>query len=247
MTVSRFVPRSHRRTAMIRLMIAVVTGCATAALTPACAAPEESSFDPRSAQPVQEAAQRFGIPESWIRAVIHAESGGNPSAVSVAGAMGVMQLMPATWKELASRYGLGGDPFDVRANILAGTAYLRAMLDRYGDLGTALAAYNAGPARVDAWHAGVTVLPAETFAYVARIAPSIAVNGSAAGLPIAPIKPDWRTAALFSVHVVNRANASPTGHSADDRGAMAAPANDIPRAVEASAGGLFVGLSGHGS
>jgi soluble lytic murein transglycosylase-like protein len=74
---------------------------------------------------------------------MRAESGGNPRAISAAGAMGLMQLMPATWRSLTARYGLAADPFDVHANILAGAAYLREMLDRYGDLPTALADYNA--------------------------------------------------------------------------------------------------------
>ena len=96
-----------------------------------------------------EAAQRFRIPGAWIDAVLRAESAGNPRAVSPAGAMGLMQVMPGTWAGLRTRYRLGADPFEPRDNILAGTAYLREMLDRYGDVGAMLAAYNAGPDRVD--------------------------------------------------------------------------------------------------
>jgi len=76
---------------------------------------------------VSEAAQRFGLPEAWICAVIRVESRGDPRAVSPAGAMGLMQVMPSTWAELRIRHALGRDPFEPRDNILAGTAYLREM------------------------------------------------------------------------------------------------------------------------
>src|SRR3546814_12901683 len=80
--------------------------------------------------------------------------------------MGLMQIMPPTWAMLTARHRLGGDPFDVRANILAGAAYLRAMWDRYGDVRLMLAAYNAGPGRPDAYATGRRGLPADTLAYV---------------------------------------------------------------------------------
>ena len=97
---------------------------------------------------IAEASQRFGIPEHWIRAVLRAESAGDVRAVSSAGAMGLMQVMPDTWAGLRVRHGLGRDPYDSRDNILAGTAYLREMFDRYGNVGAMLAAYNAGPGRL---------------------------------------------------------------------------------------------------
>ncbi|WP_164125555.1 transglycosylase SLT domain-containing protein, partial [Stenotrophomonas maltophilia] len=87
-----------------------------------------------------EAAARFGLPAPWIAAVLRAESAGDPRAVSSAGAMGLMQLMPATWSTLHIRLGLGDDPFDPRDNILAGAAYLRDLYVRYGRTGF-LAAY----------------------------------------------------------------------------------------------------------
>src|SRR5690606_783435 len=80
---------------------------------------------------IAEASQRFGIPEHWIRAVLRAESAGDVRAISSAGAMGLMQVMPDTWAGLRVRHGLGRDPYDPRDNILAGTAYLREMFDRY--------------------------------------------------------------------------------------------------------------------
>jgi soluble lytic murein transglycosylase-like protein len=101
---------------------------------------------------IAEASRRFGVPEGWIRAVMQAESGrttldGRP-ITSSAGALGLMQVMPNTYEEMRRAYGLGPDPHDPRDNILAGTAYLRAMYDRYGYPGL-FAAYNAGPERYD--------------------------------------------------------------------------------------------------
>jgi len=117
------------------------------------------------------ASQRFGIPEVWIRAVMRAESAGDRHAVSHRGAMGLMQVMPATWAGLRAQHGLGADPFLPQDNILAGTAYLREMLDRFGSVPLMLAAYNAGPRRVEAHLSTGQPLPAETRAYVAALAP----------------------------------------------------------------------------
>lgn len=122
---------------------------------------------------VREAAARFALPENWILAVITAESGGRTHLngtpiTSPAGAMGLMQLMPATWAELRRRYGLGSDPYDPRDNIIAGTAYLRAMYDRFGYPGL-FAAYNAGPERFAEHVASGRPLPLETRIYAAKI------------------------------------------------------------------------------
>ncbi len=88
--------------------------------------------------------------------------------------MGLMQIMPGTWAELRERYNLGNDPYDPRDNILAGTAYLRELLDRYGSPGV-FAAYNAGPARYEEHLAGGS-LPDETQAYVAKLANLLAIE-----------------------------------------------------------------------
>jgi Soluble lytic murein transglycosylase and related regulatory proteins (some contain LysM/invasin domains) len=123
-----------------------------------------------------EAARRFDIPEDWIMAVMAAESGGDPRATSIKGAIGLMQVMPATWAELRLRHGLGDDPFDPRANILAGAAYLRERRDRFGMPG-AFAAYHAGPGRYrDYLHHG-RELPPETRAYLAALAPALSSGG----------------------------------------------------------------------
>lgn len=124
---------------------------------------------------VTEAAQRFRIPESWIRAVMRVESFGDARAVSQKGAIGLMQVMPNTYAELRVRHRLGADPCDPHDNILAGAAYLREMLDRYGAPGF-LAAYNAGPARYDEHLIKGRPLPGETQDYVAKLAPMIGVQ-----------------------------------------------------------------------
>jgi soluble lytic murein transglycosylase-like protein len=133
--------------------------------------PNELSVFPFAAF-VTEASKRFGVPEQWIRAVLHVESGAKQRARSSKGAMGLMQIMPKTWTELRARYGLGADPYDVSDNILAGAAYIRELYDRYGAPGF-LAAYNAGPGCYERHLATGRPLPEETQAYVATLAPMI--------------------------------------------------------------------------
>ncbi len=121
---------------------------------------------------VREAAARFQVPGHWVRAVMHQELGGEQQATSPVGAMGLMQVMPATYEGLRVRYQLGDDPYDPHNNILAGTAYIREMYDRFGSPGF-LAAYNAGPDRVDNYLARRASLPQETVNYVAAITPNL--------------------------------------------------------------------------
>src|SRR3990167_1020496 len=151
---------------------------------------------------VAEAAQRFGIPEQWIYAVMRAESAGRIGAASSAGAMGLMQLMPGTWARQRARLRLGTDPFDPRDNILAGTSYLREMYDRYGASGF-LAAYNAGPGRYEDWRDRGRPLPAETRAYVARIAPMLqsehAPTTVANASSVQLVRVSWTHSQLFAV------------------------------------------------
>ena len=120
---------------------------------------------------IVEQAGAHRISPDLVRAVIQIESGFNPRAVSPKGAMGLMQLMPAT----ASEFGVL-NPFEPRENIRAGVAYLRRLLDRYGhDLELALAAYNAGPGAVDRY--GQTVPPfRETRDYVRKIKSVTAID-----------------------------------------------------------------------
>jgi hypothetical protein len=106
--------------------------------------------------------------------------------------MGLMQLMPGTWRDMRARFGLGEDPHDPRDNILAGTAYLRLMYDRFGYPGL-FAAYNAGPVRYASHLATGRPLPSETVAYMA------AVTGRRPPATSPPPAPD--AAALFAVPV----------------------------------------------
>jgi D-alanyl-D-alanine carboxypeptidase len=124
---------------------------------------------------VREAAARFQVPGHWVRAVMHQESGGEQQATSPVGAMGLMQVMPTTYEGLRERYQLGDDPYDPHNNILAGTAYIREMYDRFGSPGF-LAAYNAGPERVQNYLARRASLPDETVNYVAAITPNLGTD-----------------------------------------------------------------------
>jgi hypothetical protein len=126
---------------------------------------------------VREAAGRFAIPETFIRAVMRQESGGHEYLngeliTSRAGAMGLMQVMPATYATLAQRNGLGPDPYDPHDNILAGAALIKELFDKYGSPAF-LAAYDAGPRRLDDYLAGNGELPNETVAYLDNVAPRL--------------------------------------------------------------------------
>jgi soluble lytic murein transglycosylase-like protein len=120
---------------------------------------QHSQLDPL----VREMSTKYNVPEWLVRNVMRTESGGNPMATSPVGAMGLMQLMPATARELGVT-----DPYDPRQNLEGGVKYLRRMLDTFGgDMTKAVAAYNAGPANVSQY-GGVPPF-AETQAYVNRI------------------------------------------------------------------------------
>jgi len=112
---------------------------------------------------IRDAARQHGLDEALISSVIFAESNFNPKAVSRKQAQGLMQLIPST----AARYSVS-NIFDPAQNISAGTHYLKDLLDQYhGNLQWALAAYNAGPERVDQYH-GIPPYP-ETMEYVRRV------------------------------------------------------------------------------
>lgn len=242
--------RSGDRTAWhyaVLLMAGALAICAGSGVAVAQSAPVERPAAYPHAAHIAEASQRFGIPEYWIRAVLRAESAGDVRAVSAAGAMGLMQVMPDTWAELRVRHGLGRDPYDPRDNILAGTAYLREMFDRYGNVAAMLAAYNAGPGRYDDYLATGRTLPTETRAYVAALVPVL--GGAAATEPQSsppPLPPDWRDAPLFVMRFGHGQAASPPPSQARPGDARAAvPAHD-PAAMEPQGGSIFVAGASEG-
>jgi len=120
------------------------------------------------------AAKQVGLPETWIRAVIHQESGGrtmlgeNRPITSPVGAMGLMQLMPGTYNDMRRAYALGVDAHDPQDNIIAGAAYLRALYRKYGYPGM-FAAYNDGPGNYEAHLYRGRALPLETVNYVTGV------------------------------------------------------------------------------
>jgi soluble lytic murein transglycosylase-like protein len=111
---------------------------------------------------IQRASKTYGVEPDLIRAVIRAESNFRSESTSPKGAMGLMQIMPATAKDLGIR-----DAYDPNENIMGGTRYLKGLLDRYGgDVPTALAAYNWGMGNVER---RPEKLPRETRDYINRI------------------------------------------------------------------------------
>lgn len=166
----RAVPVRLARGAAALSLTLVATGapCVAVALSAAPEARQQTSARHAIDDLIAEAARRFGLPARWIRAVMKQESGFNPLATSRAGAMGLMQVMPATYAELRRRYGLGADAYDPRDNIMAGAAYLRELHDQFGLEGM-LPAYNAGPGRYLQHRDEGRSLPLETRDYVARI------------------------------------------------------------------------------
>lgn len=239
----------RRRATALALLAVMASAPAIVVSAPAQAQSVASPGAVNFARHVADAARRFDVPEAWIWAVMRVESNGDARAVSTAGARGLMQIMPATWAGLRARYGLGSDPFNVRDNIMAGTAYLRELHDRYGDVTAMLAAYNAGPGRTDEHLSRGRPLPAETRAYLAKLA-SITGGSPDTQLAAAP-PPDpfaWRRAALFTA----RSDAVSQVQSDAERGVAtvspehpsADPAAIAVAAVSPRQAGLFVSLSG---
>ncbi len=190
---------------------------------------------------VAEAAHRFGIPAAWIAAVLAAESNADPTAVSKAGAMGLMQLMPATWEEQRALHRLGNDPFQPRDNILAGSGYLRAMWDRYRNVTDMLAAYNFGPGRYDEYLAGERGLPAETRDYIAALVPLLGGDPLAPGAIAGPPRvTDWRAAPLFVTAPAGAASASGLHGERSAGAASDASSPSLNPLAPSSSGALFV-------
>ncbi len=198
------------------------------------------------------AAERFALPASWIRAVIDHESRGIPIATSPAGAMGLMQIMPSTWAALRSRYRLGDDPYQPRDNIAAGAAYMRELFDRYGAPGF-LAAYSAGPERLDDYLLRGRPLPAETQLYVTSLTPTIVSMPD--GPPVSlPVLDEIHAQDRAAVSRVDRASSSLFAHSAREvaaevsrrNGTSSAQAGTDDTTTDAATSGLFVVSAGQG-
>jgi hypothetical protein len=200
---------------------------------------------------IAEASSRFGVPELWIRAVMAAESAGETildgrPITSAAGAIGLMQVMPGTYAELRLRLGLGADPYDPRDNILAGTAYLRAMYDRYG-YPALFAAYNAGPARFDD-HLRGGPLPDETQRYLLSIGPDVREAVLAEHPDIAAEVPPNTPRTITSPSGNDLFFPLGTAFATTTRGSMRATNGDLSERDFAhrnpASGGLFVPLKG---
>ena len=244
MPAARRQPAVGGRITLRRAALLLLSGLILAAPGASPAGAQQASAErPSRSDPygafITEAAQRFGVPEAWIRAVMRVESAGDVRAISSAGAMGLMQIMPATWAELRVRHRLGSNPYDPRDNILAGAAYLRDMHDRYGSPGF-LAAYNAGPGRYEEYLAG-RPLPAETRAYVTTLAPIVGGGELAGPVVVAAADPlAWTRAPLF---VVQSAGSGPAAtvqsESAPGDTTAAAPERD-QGPVASRTDGLFV-------
>jgi len=165
-------PQAHSGSSMSRFSGAQVapTVASDLAAAPKAAATSEDfstslakASDPRLDRIVQDAAERHSLDPALVKAVISTESGWNTRAISQKGAVGLMQLIPAT----AQRFGVG-NPFDPAQNVEGGTMYLKSLLDRYnGDLAKSLAAYNAGERAVDS-SGGVPAIR-ETQNYVQKV------------------------------------------------------------------------------
>lgn len=137
---------------------------------------------------IAQASRRFGVPESWIRAVMQAESGGRTMLgedrriVSDAGAMGLMQLMPSTYQDMRAQYGLGPDPYDPHDNVFAGAAYLRWLRGKYG-YPTMFDAYNDGPGNLEERLRTGGLMPKETQLYLVNVTASVeGRTGAARGM-----------------------------------------------------------------
>ncbi|WP_420915539.1 lytic transglycosylase domain-containing protein [Bradyrhizobium elkanii] len=233
-------PRAARRFLLLLLTGLSLTGALTPPVHAQTVALAVAETDAPFAAFVAEASQRFGIPVAWIRALMRVESANDIRAISPKGAQGLMQLMPDTWASLRAKYRLGSDPFDPHDNIMAGTAYMRELYDRFGSPGF-LSAYNAGPGRYDEFLAGSRALPTETRAYVAQLAPLVGGAPSPAVVTVAATDPlSWTRAPLF-IGASERAPSVATAQTESQPGDS--DAANRPRDVSADAtatGGLFV-------
>lgn len=235
---------------MRRAVLLLLSGLSFAGVFPVPTLAEPSTVSrPSRRDPygehIAEAAQRFTLPAAWIRAVMRTESNGDPHATSPKGAMGLMQIMPETWAELRIRYGLGDDAYDPHDNIIAGTAYIRELFDRYGSPGW-IAAYNAGPGRYEASLIG-RPLPTETRAYVATVAPNLDGDGGTGAIIIATADPlAWTGAPLFVIQPDRRPAVDPLPAGRPPNDAPSTPTVRDVSAIVPQSDGLFVARASDG-
>jgi membrane-bound lytic murein transglycosylase B len=136
---------------------------------------------------ITEASKRFGVPREWIIEVMRQESGGRTvlqgdlPITSEMGAMGLMQVMPETYRDMRIDHRLADDPYDPRNSVLAGTAYLKFLHGKYG-YPALFAAYNTGPGNLEANLLGKKNLPQETIAYLSNIRIRLGDSNAADGL-----------------------------------------------------------------
>jgi hypothetical protein len=162
---------------------------------------------------IDEAAKRFNVPRDWIVAVMRQESGGRTvlqgdvPITSVTGAMGLMQVMPDTYRDMRLDFRLGRDAYDPHDNVMAGAAYIRFLNGKYG-YPALFAAYNDGPGNLEANLAGKRDLPAETIAYLTNIrirlgdTPQPGENGlTRAGRTVTLTRPDGQAVAIDGASV----------------------------------------------
>lgn len=263
MRTTIFGRRRGRAARLIVALAVTATSVGTeATISDAATSLRQAAPEPVDASPyavfVADAALRSGLPEAWIWAIIRAESRGNPYAVSPAGAMGLMQIMPGTWRFERARLGLGNDPFDGRDNIMAGADYLRAMRQRYGAVGM-LAAYNAGPGRYEDFRQRGRPLPMETVVYVRQLAPVVTGGVIVDDSTSAPSDPRaWTHAPLFATRLVAASaehsvtdGVTPRAQSADKTTAASSAEPTLNKRnrtmVDAPSDGLFVPLAGPSS
>ncbi|WP_053240020.1 lytic transglycosylase domain-containing protein [Pleomorphomonas koreensis] len=236
---------------MRRVVLLLLSGLSFVCVFPVSTSAEPSTVSRPSQRDVfgehiAEAAQRFELPATWIRAVMRTESDGDPRATSPKGAMGLMQIMPETWAELRIRYRLGDDAYDPHDNVIAGAAYIRELFDRYGSPGW-IAAYNAGPGRYEASLKG-RLLPAETRTYVDAVAPNLDGDGDAGATIIAAADPfAWISASLFIVQPDRKpvVDSAPAGRLPND--ALATSTMRDISAIVPQSGDLFIARAAGGA
>jgi len=234
--------RSKRRARICVALMMLAPLLSTVPLTGIVLAEEKPAGDIKKgdahAEFIAEAAQRFELPAAWIRSVMHAESDGDLRALSPKGAIGLMQIMPETWEEIRVRHHLGDDPYDPHDNIIAGSAYIRLLYDRYGAPGW-IAAYNAGPSRYESSLKG-RPLPSETRAYVAAVVQNLdgksVVDNSTTALSVAHL---WTRAPLFVAQPDRTTVVDPLPKGTTAEAPPAPTVSDVS-AIAPQSNGLFV-------